>query len=238
MADLSRAIRAFIAVGSNVAPERNIPEALEQLQSRTRVMDCSTFYRTPPLNRPDQPTFVNGVWKIETAMLPRALKFDLLRPIEARLGRVRSKDKDAPRPIDLDIVLYGAWVVGEEDLRIPDPDLYSRAFLAWPLYELAPDRILPDSGRKIRCLARSMPKETMILAADITRLLKERLHHENETRVAELIRELLIEIGEDPNREGLLKTPERVARAYQFLTSAIGRTPKRSSTRRSPLRSQ
>jgi len=175
MADSSRAIRAFVAVGFNVAPEETIPEALGQLRNRAQVIACSTFYRTPPLNRPEQPMFVNGVWEIETDWLPRALKFDLLRPIEARLGRVRSKDKYAPRPIDLDILLYGAWVVGEEDLRIPDPDLYSRAFLAWALYELAPDRILPDSGRKLRCLARSMPKEGMTAAEDITRLLKERI---------------------------------------------------------------
>lgn len=175
MADLSPAIRAFIAVGSNVTPEKNIPEALALLRGRARVMDCSTFYWTPPLNRAEQSQFINGIWKIETRRLPRALKFDLLRPIEARLGRVRSKDKYAPRPIDLDILLYGAWVVGEADLRIPDPDLYSRAFLAWPLYELAPDTILPDSGRKLRCLARSMPKEAMTVAGDITRLLKERI---------------------------------------------------------------
>jgi len=175
MADLSRAIRAFIAVGSNVAPEENIPEALGQLQKHTQVITCSTFYRTPPLNRPEQSTFINGVWEIETSLLPRALKFDLLRPIEARLGRVRSKDKYAPRPIDLDILLYGAWVMVEKDLRIPDPDLYSRAFLAWPLYELAPNRILPDSGRRLRCLARSMPKEIMTVAEDVTRLLKERI---------------------------------------------------------------
>lgn len=175
MGDSSRAIRAFIAVGSNVAPEENIPEAFGQLRNHARVIACSTFYRTPPLNRPEQPAFINGVWEIETGLLPRAMKFDLLRPIEARLGRVRSKDKYAPRPIDLDILLYGAWVMDEEDLRIPDPDIYSRAFLAWPLYELAPNTILPDSGRKLRCLARSMPKETMAIAEDITRLLKERI---------------------------------------------------------------
>jgi dihydroneopterin aldolase/2-amino-4-hydroxy-6-hydroxymethyldihydropteridine diphosphokinase len=139
MGDSSRAIRAFIAVGSNVAPEENIPEAFGQLRNHARVIACSTFYRTPPLNRPEQPAFINGVWEIETGLLPRAMKFDLLRPIEARLGRVRSKDKYAPRPIDLDILLYGAWVMDEEDLRIPDPDIYSRAFLAWPLYELAPN---------------------------------------------------------------------------------------------------
>jgi len=129
-------VQAFIAVGSNIEPEHHIRLALEQLARHVTITGLSTFYRTPPLHRPEQPTFINGVVRIETAIPARALKFEVLRTVESRLGRVRTVDKYAPRTIDLDIVLYGSQVIAEPDLRIPDPDLRARPFLAVPLLEL------------------------------------------------------------------------------------------------------
>lgn len=140
-----RAVEAFIAVGSNIEPERNIPAALEMLREAVCVTAVSTMYRTAPLGRPEQPPFVNGVWRVRTRLGARELKFAVLRRIEARLGRVRTGDARAARPIDLDIALFGDAVINEPDLVVPDPDILQRPFLAVPLVELAPGVRLPGT---------------------------------------------------------------------------------------------
>ena len=142
-------VTAYIAVGSNMEPEKNLPAALARLIQRVRVVAVSTMYRTPALDRPHQPDFVNGVWSVETRHTPRDLKYTVLRPIEEALGRVRTADAYADRPIDLDIALYGAQVIEEQGLIIPDPDILRRPFLAVPLLELVPDLVLPGSGVRL-----------------------------------------------------------------------------------------
>ena len=142
----------YIAVGSNIEPEKNIPEALERLKRHVRISAISTFYRTAPMGRPGQPAFLNGVWHIETRRSARALKFEVLRRIEVELGRVRREDKYAPRTIDLDIAVYCDAVIDEPDLQIPDPDIPHRPFIALPLLELAPGLVLPDTGERLSSL--------------------------------------------------------------------------------------
>lgn len=144
------AVDVFVAVGSNIDPERHILEALGRVKQYGRVTGVSTFYRTEPVGRPEQQSFLNGVWRIETSTSARVLKFDCLRVIEADLGRVRTADKWASRTIDLDIILYGDAVIDEPGLRIPDPEIRVRSFIAIPLLELAPDLVLPDTKE---CLA-------------------------------------------------------------------------------------
>jgi dihydroneopterin aldolase/2-amino-4-hydroxy-6-hydroxymethyldihydropteridine diphosphokinase len=143
---------AFVAVGSNVDPEANIAAALGLLKSFATVTRTSTFYRTAPLARPEQPMFYNGVWELRTTQCPRKLKFDVLRRIEADLGRERTEDRHAARSIDLDLILYGDQVVAESDLCIPDPEICRRPFIAIPLLELAPDLVLPDTRQRLSSL--------------------------------------------------------------------------------------
>ena len=143
---------AFIAVGSNLDPLSNIPRALRALAASISFQAVSTFYRTPPLKGRDQPRFFNGVWRIRASQSPRALKFDVLRPIEESLGRKRSADRYASRPIDLDLILYGDRVMNEPDLCLPDPDIFTRPFIAVPLLELAPDLILPGEETALSSL--------------------------------------------------------------------------------------
>lgn len=144
---------AFVAVGSNLGPEANIPAALSLLKGFALVTRTSTFYRTAPLARPEQPMFYNGVWELRTTQCPRELKFDVLRRIEAELGREREEDRHAARPIDLDLILYADRVIAEPDLRIPDPEICQRPFIAIPLLELAPDLVLPDTRQRLSSLA-------------------------------------------------------------------------------------
>lgn len=138
--------RAYIGIGSNISPEANIKAAMRLLASQTRLVGFSTFYRTPAESRPEQPDYVNGVVVIETDLSPEALKHEVLQPIEHQLGRRRSGDKFAPRPIDLDILVHGSHQVRTADLRLPAEDIENRAFVAIPLSEVAPDLTLPGTG--------------------------------------------------------------------------------------------
>jgi len=143
----------LIAVGSNIDPELNIPKALDLLNKRCPISAVSTFYRTRAIARENQPDFLNGACRCAGGLPPYELKFSVLRPIEAKMGRVRSADSHAARVIDLDIGMMGDCVVEDADLSVPDPDIETRAFLAVPFAELAPDAILPTTGRKLSELA-------------------------------------------------------------------------------------
>lgn len=170
-----KGVNAYISVGSNIEPEKNIPEALEKLKKYVRVNAISTFYRTIPVGRPEQSAFINGVWQINAEQTARELKFHVLRQIEAELGRVRTEDKYAARTIDLDIALYGDMVIDDPDLRIPDPDIRRRPFIAVPLLELAPRLVLPDTEESLSSL--DIVKATGVLEPvyDFTESLRERI---------------------------------------------------------------
>ncbi len=131
MSDRPGQVRAFVAVGSNIQPRENIPAALDLLGRSLEVLAVSTMYRTAPLGPDDQPPFVNGVWCVALPGEAAAVK-TLCRDVEHRLGRRRSADRYAPRPIDLDVVYR------EDDRDVSDPDL-GRAFVCVPILEVAPD---------------------------------------------------------------------------------------------------
>ena len=147
---------AFVAVGSNIDPQQNIIAALTALSEQTRVRATSTFYRTAPIGRPDHPMFVNGVWLIRTDLEPRAVREDLLAPIEHRLGRQRSADKFAPRTIDLDLVLYDDRVASEPDLRLPHRDI-ARPFVHRPILELLKNQVAEIGPGWVDRIARLLP---------------------------------------------------------------------------------
>lgn len=168
-------VEVFLSVGSNIRPEENVRRALLFLSREVPLEAVSTFYVTAPLERPDQPAFYNGVVRGRTPLPPTVLKFQVLRDIEARLGRRREADRYAPRPIDLDILLYGDWVVESEDLVIPDPEIAQRPFLAVPLYELAPDLVLPGSGRPLREIALAFFPHSMQALPEYTELLRKEI---------------------------------------------------------------
>ena len=90
--------RVFVGVGSNIAPEENVTRALRLLDGEIGILGISTFYRTPALNRPEEPPYVNGVVEVGDALGPFDLK-ELLQHIERALGRERAADRYAPRAI-------------------------------------------------------------------------------------------------------------------------------------------
>jgi dihydroneopterin aldolase/2-amino-4-hydroxy-6-hydroxymethyldihydropteridine diphosphokinase len=96
----------------------------------------------------------------------------VLRPVEDLLGRVRSGDRNAPRPIDLDLVLYDSREARDEDIVLPDPEIGRRPFLAGPLAELAPGYVLPGETRTLREIAGSLPRDGMEPLLDFTERLR------------------------------------------------------------------
>ncbi len=151
--------KAFLGVGSNIDPATNVGRALELLVSHAHITAVSTVYLSPAEDRPEQPPYYNCVVEVETEVPPVEFKYTVLRAIEKELGRERTEDKLAPRPIDLDLILYDDIIMEGEALTLPDPQILRRAFLAIPLRELSPELRLPGSGISIAEVAASMPDQ-------------------------------------------------------------------------------
>jgi 2-amino-4-hydroxy-6-hydroxymethyldihydropteridine diphosphokinase len=126
-----------------------------------QIVAVSTIYQTEPEGRLEQPDFYNCVVEIKTEKTPEALKYQVLRRIEASLGRQRTSDKFAPRTIDLDLMLYDNLVLDTDSLVLPDPEIASRSFLAACLSELAPDLILPGTTSRVAELSACLPQDNM-----------------------------------------------------------------------------
>lgn len=148
-------VSVLISMGSNIDAERNLSRAVRLLAARTDLRAVSRIFKTKPVDAPDSPDFFNAAAKIGFEGSPQALKFDLLRPIEAELGRVRSEDRNAPRTIDLDISLFGRLVMFDQDcdLMIPAPEILTQAHVALPLADLAPATIHPQQDRTLAEIA-------------------------------------------------------------------------------------
>ena len=140
----NKSTQAFIALGSNLEnPVAQLQHAFGELEQlpETRLLSRSSLYRSAPVGRLDQPDFINAVACIETRLAPRALLQALLA-IEQRHGRIR-ESLNAPRTLDLDILLYDDLQYRDSDLIIPHPRMTQRAFVLQPLFEIAPDCRIP-----------------------------------------------------------------------------------------------
>lgn len=138
---------AYIAIGSNLAsPLEQVNAAIQALGEipESRIVALSSFYRTPPLGPQDQPDYLNAAVALETTLLPDALLNHTQR-IELQQGRVRKAERWGPRTLDLDIMLFGDQVINTERLTIPHYDMKNRGFMLWPLFEIAPECVFPDS---------------------------------------------------------------------------------------------
>ncbi len=138
---------AFIGLGSNLGnPREQVLRAVRALGElpRTRLVSHSSLYRSAPLGYLDQPDFVNAVAKLDTELAPRAL-LDALLEVEHRNGRTRDFP-NAPRTLDLDLLLYDNLRHHERGLTLPHPHMHLRAFVLVPLLEIAPDCAIPGVG--------------------------------------------------------------------------------------------
>lgn len=150
--------RVYIGLGSNLAePVQQLGAALAALD---RLPDCrlatvSSLYASDPLGPPDQPRYVNAVAALDCALAPLQL-LDALQGIEREQGRVRKAERWGPRTLDLDILLFGDLQLDEERLSVPHYHMHARAFVLYPLAEIAPDLRLPD-GRPLQALLDACP---------------------------------------------------------------------------------
>ncbi len=257
---------AYIFIGSNIEREKNYLAAFSHLRALGKLVAVSPVYDTPAIGgKEDAPRFYNGAVWLKTTLTPHALRNEL-RAVEHTLGRIRTADKFAPRAIDLDLALYGEATIDDGELKLPDPDIFERAFMARALAHLNPDYVIPPDGptlAELACRVRGKAGE-MVEVVEMSELVQHELEKTFKERpvmseqriftargfgdeewgspmpeletprvlpdlrvapekqtareaIADAVRTILENVGEDPTRDGLLKTPERVAKAYEEL---------------------
>ncbi|MBV5257651.1 2-amino-4-hydroxy-6-hydroxymethyldihydropteridine diphosphokinase [Synechococcus moorigangaii CMS01] len=148
--------RVYLSVASNIQPEANIFQAMMELKRFCRIKAVSRCFVTDAIPAPGQPPskdlpyYINCVVLVETGHEAAAFKFDILRSLETKLGRIRTADKYAPRTLDLDILLFNDAVIQAENLVIPDPDIKKRWFLAQGLVDINPEISLPEDVQPLQ----------------------------------------------------------------------------------------
>jgi 2-amino-4-hydroxy-6-hydroxymethyldihydropteridine diphosphokinase len=143
---------AFVGLGSNLDdPREQVTAALVELSAlpQTRLLQASSLYRSSPVGYASQPDFVNAAAKLDTSLEAMRL-LEALQAIEARHGRRRSFP-NAPRTLDLDLLLYADRKLDTAELTLPHPRLHERAFVLKPLLELEPELRIPGRG-EVRAL--------------------------------------------------------------------------------------
>jgi 2-amino-4-hydroxy-6-hydroxymethyldihydropteridine diphosphokinase len=140
-------VRCFIGLGSNLEqPRQQIVQAFSEMASITssKLMCQSSLYTSKPLGPQDQPDYINAVVELETSLSALTLLSNM-QAIESEHQRV-STGHWGPRTLDLDLLLYGQEKISHERLKVPHPEMAMRNFVLYPLFELAPNLIIPGLG--------------------------------------------------------------------------------------------
>ncbi len=163
----------YIGLGSNQQfPLEQIRNAIVEIEDEnTSVLATSSLYLTKPWGIEAQPDFINAVILCETTLSAQTLLHRLLA-IEQAHGRIR-KEKNGPRTLDCDILLYGNEVINEHELTIPHPGITTRAFVLIPLAEIAPNLIIPQQGPIQTFVAQCDKKAVKKLTNSVEELIDE-----------------------------------------------------------------
>jgi 2-amino-4-hydroxy-6-hydroxymethyldihydropteridine diphosphokinase len=144
---MSPLVAAYIGLGSNLEdPRAQLTRAFEELAQipRSRLVARSPLYRSAPMGPQDQPDYCNAVARLDTELDAAAL-LDALQTIEQAHHRQRTR-RWGPRTLDLDLLLYGDAVIADERLQVPHPHMAERAFVLYPLADIAADVLIPGKG--------------------------------------------------------------------------------------------
>ena len=148
---------AYVALGSNLGDRlATLRRAVERLGEIGRVEAAASVWDTEPVGYVDQPRYLDAVVRLRTTLGPEEMLARLLA-IEHDLGRVRSFP-NAPRTLDLDLLLHGDAVRSTTFLTLPHPRLHLRAFVLEPLAEIAPDLVVPVVGERVGVLLAGLPE--------------------------------------------------------------------------------
>lgn len=164
----------YLSLGSNIAPETNLPAAVKLLDELTEMVAVSSVWESQPVGFTKQANFLNAAAIVISPLSAARFKREVIRSIERQLRRVRSRNKNGPRTIDLDIILFNDDILTLAGSRIPDPELLVRPFLALPLAEIAPNYRHPETRQTLAELASQfvIRPEEMRVRPDISQALK------------------------------------------------------------------
>ena len=150
----------YIALGSNLKnPKKQIKDGIQSIKKidGVQILSKSKLYETPPVGILDQPNFVNAVIKIDSDLSPNKLLEELLN-IENNAARVRV-DKNGPRTLDLDILLFNDLILDKKNLIIPHPRMHERLFVLIPLKDIDETIVIPNHGAIIDIINRLTPEK-------------------------------------------------------------------------------
>lgn len=151
--------RGYVGLGANLDdPARQVLQALAALVAipATRFVAASPLYRSAPLGPPGQPDYVNAVAAVDTGLSSEEM-LAALQLIEDCQGRIRGGERWGPRRIDLDLLLFGETECATPRLTLPHPGLHRRAFVLYPLADIAPGLVIPGHGPLADLLAAVPP---------------------------------------------------------------------------------
>ena len=159
--------RVVILLGSNIDKERMLPEAVRLLGEEEELLAVSPVYEGAAVGGREYPDFFNAAVLIRTDKTAVALKDGPLARIEQKLGRRRTADKNAPRTIDLDIVLYDNLIfdytpADGQTRHVPEPDLLLFAHCAYPVADLLPSMSHPETGETLRAIAERIARRATV----------------------------------------------------------------------------
>lgn len=154
---------AVVGLGSNLGDSLGQAEtAVQEIAATAEVnlLACSRWYRTQPLG-PPQPDYLNGCLLLETTLSAPGL-LRVLQTLEAQAQRQRLIHW-GPRTLDLDLILYGDWIITSPTLTVPHPHFRSRGFVLIPLAEIYPHGRDPVTGKTIQTLVQEITPEGISL---------------------------------------------------------------------------
>jgi len=162
-------VTVYIGLGSNLNnPIEQITQACAEIShcDVIELIRMSGLYRSSPLGPQSQPDFVNAVVEIATSLQPQAL-LAVLQALEKAHGRTATGMRWGPRPLDLDILLYGQNIINSDRLVIPHRGLFERSFVLYPLQEIAPDNLTIPGQGTLGALFKNCPKGDLVFIQHI-----------------------------------------------------------------------